>query len=104
MAVMRQKFLRIDPRYFQILALGSLLFYGYASLGFEIDALQITRTLTSAIAVQLLLASLTRTNSLLDLRSARITGLSLFLLFRTNSAWYAGVSASSGSYSNVLFR
>jgi hypothetical protein len=49
---MRQKFLRIDPRYFQIAALGTLLFYGCASLGFEIDALQITLTLTTAITVQ----------------------------------------------------
>jgi Na+-transporting NADH:ubiquinone oxidoreductase subunit NqrB len=104
MAVMRQKFLRIDPRYFQILALGSLLFYGCASLGFEIDALQITLTLTTAIAVQLLLASLTRTNSLLDLRSALITGLSLCLLLRTNIAWYAVVAAASAILSKFVFR
>jgi Na+-transporting NADH:ubiquinone oxidoreductase subunit NqrB len=104
MAVMGQKFLRIDPRYFQILALGSLLFYGCASLGFEIDALQITLTLTTAIAVQLLLASLTRTNSLLDLRSALITGLSLCLLLRTNIAWYAVVAAASAILSKFVFR
>ena len=63
MAVMRQKFPRIDPRYFQIAALGTLLLYGCARLGFEIDALQITLTLTTAIVVQLLLAALTRANS-----------------------------------------
>ena len=101
---MRQKFLRIDPRYFQIAALGTLLFYGCASLGFEIDALQITLTLTTAIGVQLLLALLTRTNSPLDVRSALITGLSLCLLLRTNIAWFAVVAAAAAILSKFVFR
>ena len=101
---MRQKFLRIDPRYFQIAALGTLLFYGSASLGFEIDALQITLTLTTAIGVQLFLASLTRINSPLDVRSALITGLSLCLLLRTNNAWFAVVAAAAAIFSKFVFR
>jgi enediyne biosynthesis protein E5 len=104
MAVMRQKLLRIDPRYFQIAALGTLLFYGCARLGFEIDALQIALTLSTAIGVQLLLASLTRTHSPLDLRSALITGLSLCLLLRTNTAWYAAVAAAAAILSKFVFR
>ena len=106
MAVMRQKFLRIDPRYFQIAALGTLLFYGCASLGFEIDALQITLTLTTAIGVQLLLASLTRTNSPLDVRSALITGLSLLLLFvalEQAIGWPKGGGAVTITLAHITF-
>jgi len=97
MAVMRQTLLRVDPRYFQIAALGALLFYGCTRLGFEIDALQITLTLTTAVAAQLLLASLTRINSALDVRSPLITGLSLCLLLRTNNdcgKWIARIKAT----------
>lgn len=104
MAVMRQTLLRVDPRYFQIAALGALLFYGCSRLGFEIDALQITLTLTTAVAVQLLLASLTRTNSALDVRSALITGLSLCLLLRTNIIWCAVVAAAVAILSKFVFR
>ena len=101
---MRQTSLKIDPRYFQIAALGTLLFYGCTSLGFEIDALQITLTLMTAIGVQVLLASLTRTNSPFDVRSALITGLSLCLLLRTNTAWYAVVAAAVAILSKFVFR
>jgi enediyne biosynthesis protein E5 len=101
---MRQTSLKIDPRYFQIAALGTLLFYGCTSLGFDIDALQITLTLMTAIGVQVLLASLTRTNSPFDVRSALITGLSLCLLLRTNTAWYAVVAAAVAILSKFVFR
>jgi Na+-transporting NADH:ubiquinone oxidoreductase subunit NqrB len=104
MAVMRQKLLRTDPRYFQIAALGALLFYGCARLGFEIDALQIALTLAAAVGVQLLLAWLTRANAPFDIRSALITGLSLCLLLRTNTVWFAAVAAAVAILSKFVLR
>jgi Na+-transporting NADH:ubiquinone oxidoreductase subunit NqrB len=104
MAVMRQTSLRVDPRYFQIAALGILLFYGCTRLGFDIDTLQITLTLATALGVQLLLARLTRTSSPFDVRSALITGLSLCLLLRTNTVWYAALAAAAAILSKFVFR
>jgi enediyne biosynthesis protein E5 len=104
MVVLRRTLLRVDPRYFQIVALGALLFYGCTRLGFEINARQITLTLTTAVVVQLLLASLTRISSPFDVRSALITGLSLCLLLRTNTVWYAVVAAAAAILSKFVFR
>jgi Na+-transporting NADH:ubiquinone oxidoreductase subunit NqrB len=104
MAVMRKVLLRVDPRYFQIAALVAFLCYGCTRLGFEIDALQITLTLMTAVAAQLLLALLTRVNSPFDVRSALITGLSLCLLLRTNTVWYAVGAAGAAILSKFIFR
>jgi Na+-transporting NADH:ubiquinone oxidoreductase subunit NqrB len=104
MAVVRQTLPRIDPRYFQIAALGILLFYGCGRLGFDIGALQITVTLTSAVGMQLLLARLTRADKAFDVRSALITGLSLCLLLRTNIVWFAALAVAAAILSKFIFR
>jgi enediyne biosynthesis protein E5 len=104
MAVMRKALLGVDPRYFQIAALAAFLCYGCTTLGFEIGALQITLTLATAVVMQLVLASLTRVNSPFDVRSALITGLSLCLLLRTNSIWYAVIAAGAAILSKFMFR
>jgi Na+-transporting NADH:ubiquinone oxidoreductase subunit NqrB len=104
MAVMRKTLFRVDPRYFQIAALVAFLCYGCSRLGFEINVLQIALTLATAVVVQIALASLTRTNSPFDVRSALITGLSLCLLLRTNTVWYAAIAASAAILSKFVFR
>jgi Na+-transporting NADH:ubiquinone oxidoreductase subunit NqrB len=104
MAVMRKTLLRVDPRYFQIAALAAFLCYGCTGLDFEIGVLQIALTLATAIVMQLLLAVLTRVNSPFDIRSAFITGLSLCLLLRTNSVWYAVIAAGAAILSKFVFR
>lgn len=101
---MRQTLLRVDPRYFQIAALGALLFYGCTRLGFDINALQITLTLATAVGTQLFLAWLTRIKSPCDVRSALITGLSLCLLLRTNIVWYTAFAAAAAILSKFVFR
>jgi enediyne biosynthesis protein E5 len=104
MAVMRKTLLRVDPRYFQIAALAAFLCYGCTRLGFEIGALQVTLTLATTVVMQLLLASLTRVNSPFEVRSALITGLSLCLLLRSNSVWYAVIAAGAAILSKFIFR
>jgi Na+-transporting NADH:ubiquinone oxidoreductase subunit NqrB len=104
MAVMRQTLLRVDPRYFQVAALSILLVYGCTRLGFDINALQIALTLATAVGVQLLFAGLTRVDKPFDIRSALITGLSLCLLLRTNTVWYAGFAAAAAILSKFVFR
>jgi len=104
MAVAGQTLPRIDPRYFQIAALGILLFYGCSRLGFDISALQIALTLTSAVGIQLLLGRLTRVDKALDVRSALITGLSLCLLLRTNIVWLAALAVAVAILSKFIFR
>ena len=104
MAVTRKALLGVDPRYFQIAALAAFLCYGCITLGFEIGALQITLTLATAVVMQLVLASLTRVHSPFDVRSALITGLSLCLLLRTNSIWYAVIAAGAAILSKFMFR
>jgi enediyne biosynthesis protein E5 len=104
MAVMRKTLLGVDPRYFQIIALAAFLCYGCTRLGFEIDALQITLTLATAVVVQLVLALLIQVNSPFDVRSALITALSLCLLLRTNTVWYAVIAAGAAILSKFVFR
>jgi enediyne biosynthesis protein E5 len=104
MGALRQRLLGIDPRYFQIAALSILLFYGCTWLNFDVSALQIAVTLAAAIGVQLLAARVFRIDRALDIRSALITGLSLCLLLRTNTFWYAAFAATAAILSKFIFR
>src|SRR5262245_18558066 len=73
-----------DPRYYQIAVLFSLLVYGVAWLGFDVNIRQIFLLLGSVLIGQFLCAKLLAA-SRFDPRSALISGLSLCLLLRTNS-------------------
>lgn len=78
-------FFRLDPRYFQIAVLASLLAYGWGVLSFDIEGQQILITLAVAQLFQLLFSRTFRVS--LEWKSAMISGLSLCLLLRTHEMW-----------------
>ena len=83
---------QIDPRWFQISVLGSLLCYALFVLGFDLSFPYVATILGSVIFFQILFskgAGLDR----IELKSALISGLSLCLLFRTNSLVVALLAA-----------
>ena len=82
---------RIDPRYFQIATLATLLLYGLFALDFEVDPLNAAVILTTAQAVQWV--GDRRAGRRYDPRSALISSLSLCLLLRTNHPAVAALAA-----------
>jgi Na+-transporting NADH:ubiquinone oxidoreductase subunit NqrB len=84
--------IRRDPRHYQIATLASLLAYGVVSLDFEIDPVRAAAILTTALLTQYICTRLWRL-PVFDPRSALISGLSLCLLLRTNSATLAVIAA-----------
>lgn len=81
-----------DPRLYQILLLASLLVYGTVRLDLEIPPGRALLLLTAALLTQLACTRLWRLPAF-DPRSALISGLSLCLLLRTNSAALAVLAA-----------
>jgi Na+-transporting NADH:ubiquinone oxidoreductase subunit NqrB len=77
-----------DPRLYQILMLSCLLAYGVTRLDLEIRPLRAALLLGVALLTQYACTRLWRLPAF-DPRSALISGLSLCLLLRTNSAWLA---------------
>lgn len=81
-----------DPRLYQIFLLASLLVYGVVRLDFEIGAGRALLLLGTALLTQLACTRLWRL-AVFDPKSALISGLSLCLLLRSNSAALAVVAA-----------
>ena len=81
-----------DPRLYQILLLASLLVYGTVRLDLEIPPGRALLLLAVALLTQLACTRLWRLPAF-DPRSALISGLSLCLLLRTNSAALAVLAA-----------
>jgi Na+-transporting NADH:ubiquinone oxidoreductase subunit NqrB len=81
-----------DPRLYQILLLAVLLVYGVVSLDLEIGLPRALLLLTTALLTQYACSRLWRLPAF-DPRSALISGLSLCLLLRTNSAALAALAA-----------
>src|SRR5438477_9586338 len=81
-----------DPRHYQIATLTALLTYGLLRLDFEIPLTCALVTLSSALVAQWAGTRLAGLPAF-DPRSALISGLSLCLLLRTNSLWFAGIAA-----------
>lgn len=81
-----------DPRLYQILILSSLLVYGVARLDLEIRPFQACLLLGTALLTQWACTRLWRLPAF-EARSALISGLSLCLLLRTNSAALAALAA-----------
>ena len=77
--------MRVDPRFYQIAILAGLLGYGMVSLDFDITPGRAALLLGTALATQYACTRLWRLPAF-DPRSALISGLSLCLLLRTNSA------------------
>jgi enediyne biosynthesis protein E5 len=87
-----ERLARQDPRLFQIGALASLLLYGMVFLRFDVSFPRAALVIGSVLAAQLLCSRAAGLPSV-EVRSALISGLSLCLLLRTNSALLAVVAA-----------
>jgi Na+-translocating ferredoxin:NAD+ oxidoreductase RnfD subunit len=92
-----------DPRYYQIAVLSSLLAYGLVWLDFEVTAARAVSILATALLAQYVCTRLWKL-PVYDPRSALISGLSLCLLLRTNSAAIAVIAAVVTIASKFLLR
>jgi hypothetical protein len=73
----------LDPRWFQIASLSTLLCWGVFGLGFDVDAVVCVAMVLAAQATQWCATRVVR--GAFDPKSALISSLSLCLLLRTNS-------------------
>ncbi len=96
-------FARMDPRWFQISALTTLLVYGMTQLHFEIAPAQAAITLATVLITQFIGTRCARLPAF-DPKSALISGLSLCLLLRTNSLALAALAAVLTIASKFLLR
>jgi Na+-transporting NADH:ubiquinone oxidoreductase subunit NqrB len=92
-----------DPRLYQILILSALLIYGVTRLDLEIRPGRALALLGTALLVQWACTWLWRLPAF-DPRSALISGLSLCLLLRTNSAALAVIAAAVTIASKFVLR
>lgn len=97
------KLLPKDPRYYQIAVLLSLLIYGVGWLGFDTGTRDISILLGTVLITQFLCAKFLSTSPF-DPRSALISGLSLCLLLRTNSAILMIITAAITIASKFLLK
>jgi len=94
-----------DPRLYQIGTLASLLVYGMGWLDFDITAGRVVLLLATALATQRICDRLAGGPPFhLSARSALISGLSLCLLLRTNSAALAVAAAVVTIGAKFVFR
>lgn len=94
---------RFDPRLYQIAALGALLTYGVSRLAFDVTLPRIALTLLAVIAAQWTCSRICRL-PVVEWKSAMISGLSLCLLFRTDSAVILTIAAFVTIASKFLIR
>jgi Na+-transporting NADH:ubiquinone oxidoreductase subunit NqrB len=94
---------RLDPRLYQIGTLAVLLLYGILALDFDVSPLRAALLLGTALATQLACTRLWKL-PVFDPKSAAISGLSLCLLLRTNSAPLAVAAAVAAVASKFLLR
>lgn len=88
-----EKLARQDPRWYQIGSLASLLLYGIVFLGFDVSVPRVALLLSTALTAQYAGTRLWRLPGF-EAKSALISGLSLCLLLRTNSAGLAVLAAA----------
>ncbi len=100
---LRKILYRVDPRTYQTSILCILLVYGVLFLNFEIPASQIVAILITTFLTQYVL---TKTIKLpfFDPKSAMISGLSLSILLRTNSIFFAVITAAVTILSKFFLR
>lgn len=99
---MRENF-RLDPRLYQIAALGTLLVYGLVRLDFDVSPAAVALTLGTAIATQLAFTRLAHLPRF-DPKSALISALSLCLLLRSDSPVLYAVAAAVAVGTKFLVR
>ena len=94
---------RLDPRLYQIAALSGLLTYGLLELDLEVQPERALLILSTVLAAQYAAPRLWRLPAF-DARSVLISGLSLCLLLRTNSALLAVAGALLAVFGKFLVR
>jgi Na+-translocating ferredoxin:NAD+ oxidoreductase RnfD subunit len=95
--------IRLDPRWYQITTLTGLLLFGIWRLEFGLGPTQIAVTLLTVLVAQYLATRLTLAVRC-EWKSALISGLSLCLLLRANSAWLLAAAAGAAIGSKFLLR
>jgi Na+-transporting NADH:ubiquinone oxidoreductase subunit NqrB len=102
-ATRRAAWLPTDPRYYQIAVLFSLLIYGVGWLNFDVGARAIAILLGTVLTTQFLCVRFLSTSAF-DPLSPLISGLSLCLLLRANSAALLIVTATITIASKFLLK
>jgi enediyne biosynthesis protein E5 len=98
-----QRLLRADPRYFQIVALASLLAFNLGFIDFGARPWPSAFAIAGALATQIVCTRLFALPHL-DLRSPLITGLSLSLLLRADAPWLHAAAAAIAIGSKFVLR
>ncbi|MGK2858862.1 MAG: DUF2330 domain-containing protein, partial [Thermoanaerobaculia bacterium] len=94
---------QIDPRWWQIASLSSLLLWGTTVLGFAASPLRFAAILGVAILTQLVCSTLARLPSF-EWKSALISGLGLCFLLRSNTLWLILLGAVIAIASKFVIR
>ncbi len=92
-----------DPRLYQIASLTALLVYGLVWLDFDVSLPRVALLLAAALGTQWACTRIWKLPAF-DPKSALISGLSLCLLLRTNSAVLAAGAAAAAISSKFLLR
>ena len=92
-----------DARHFQIVALSSLLTINFVWIDFGAKPLYSALAVVSALATQIICSRLSGHDEI-DLRSALITGLSLSLLLRADTAWLPAIAGVIAIASKFVLR
>ena len=92
-----------DPRYFQILYLGSFLVYGIGYLNWEVNAQYYVAVLLTAVATQLSFAHFTN-QSYSSVKSALISALGLCILLHVSAVWVGVLAAFVAIASKFIIR
>ncbi len=92
-----------DPRYFQILFLGSFLFVGINYLGWNSESIKYLVTFLVAIITQLTFSFKT-TQRYSSIKSALITALGLCLLLKTGNIWVTALASFVAIASKFLIK
>ena len=92
-----------DPRYFQVLYLGSFLFYGINYLGWEQNILIYSVYIIAALITQVCCEFFTRKNYS-SIKSGLITALGLCLLLHVGQWWVAALAAIIAIASKFIIR
>ena len=100
---MRTQGRRFDPRWWQIICLGSLLTYGLFRLEFGTSWVQVAATITTAMAAQWAFTRLLKLPTF-EWKSALISGFGLCFLFRANDWRLAVLCALLAIGSKFLIR
>ena len=94
---------RVDARYFQILALATLLAVNFVWIDFGAKPLYSALAISSALITQIVCSRFFGLPQI-DVRSALITGLSLSLLLRANEPWLPAIAGVVAIASKFVLR